>query len=116
LKAARPVSFVPFAQKARNEDGKLVEWLTRAGKDEIDALVWSKWKVLYSLGNLLKLVRCEEKVVNVCGAIFFGGWHSVAFCRDDNAEVGTIESRCCLGNQTQQQVRRYLESRSYLGD
>jgi hypothetical protein len=27
-----------------------------------------------------------------------------------------IESRCYLGNQTQQQVRRYLESRSYLGD
>jgi hypothetical protein len=78
-----------FAQKARNEDGRFVEWLTRAGKDEIDALVWSKWKVLYSLGNLLKLVRCEENFVNVCGAIFFGGWYSVDFCRDDNAEVGT---------------------------
>lgn len=28
----------------------------------------------------------------------------------------SIESRCCLGNQTQRQLRGYIESRSYLGN
>jgi hypothetical protein len=27
-----------------------------------------------------------------------------------------IESKCCLGNQTQRQLRRYIESSNYLGN